>query len=604
MKKQFFVAAMAVALGAGLTACSSDNLDVKNPTEVNQKASTYMSVSFELPAASGTRAADDKQDDAAPEFNNVGKWAGQDKVKKVAVYVFNGAASNSTLEVYREYNDTELAFTQNSAGKAVVSANNAFKVTAGNKTVYVVVNPTAKSDLLLPHAVNTTTLNDFNNKYVSADLTFANATTLTAATAGTEGKPTRADELASIEGAGAASRDVIVMTGPSVAKIIDDNVSAQQAVTGLKNRVNLEVQRAVARVVVTTKDASYKVEGIDPATNVAVNDAATVSDLTYVVAQGESSLYFLQKSNNGTDGAAFTTPAFSQIPSDDDYWTTAFHTSYKNVGAFYDYSGLWKHTAGAAAKVKGVTVPSRVAYSSVKDDELANVTNDLKAGLKGEFVLPTLHKYVVKTDPDARKNTGYRKGNTAYILVRGFLTPKKYVDANGNIKESANDPLPAGTDLYLAANGYFYIDKNTVTDATKKGVVGQTAQKYVGGKVLYFVWLNPDDVSKAINSPVIRNNIYHVQIKGIGKIGANWNPLVPIPTVPSTPDGKINPKDPNNPINENPNNPDPRPKDNPNEPNDPPVDPKDPLSFKETWMSVNVSILPWQVHSYEVELSI
>ena len=185
--------------------------------------------------------------------------------------------------------------------------------------------------------------------------------------------------------------------------------------------------------------------------------------------------------------------------------------------------------------------------------------------------------------------------------MRGHLTPKFYVDNTGTIK--AGSTLTAGADLYLGANGIFYADAATVTDATKKGVVGQTAQKYVGGKVLYFVWLNPDDVSKAINSPVIRNNIYHVQIKAIGKIGANWNPLVPIPNVPNTP-GTIDPKDPNNPINDNPNNPDPRPKDNPNEPNDPPVDPKDPLSFKETWMSVNVSILPWQVHSYEVELSI
>jgi len=42
VKKQFFVAAMAVALGAGLTACSSDNLDPKDPTTVGQKASTYM----------------------------------------------------------------------------------------------------------------------------------------------------------------------------------------------------------------------------------------------------------------------------------------------------------------------------------------------------------------------------------------------------------------------------------------------------------------------------------------------------------------------------------------------------------------------------------
>lgn len=601
MKKQFFVAAMAVALGAGLTACSSDNLDVKNPTEVNQKASTYMSVSFELPAASGTRAADDKQDDTAPAFNNVGKWAGQDKVKKVAVYVFNGAASTSTLEVYREYNDTELAFTQNSAGKAVVSANNAFKVTAGNKTVYVVVNPTAKSDLLLPRVVNTTTLNEFNDKYVSADLTFVNATTLTAATAGAEGKPTRADELASIEGTGAASRDVIVMTGPSVAKTIDDNVSAQQAISGLKNQVKLEVQRAVARVVVTTKDASYNVEGVNPNDGTTIADAATVSDLTYVVAQGENTLYFLQKSNGGADGAAFTTPAFSQIPDDKDYWTTEFHTSYKNVGSHYDYSGLWKNPTGGYTSTKGVKILTRTQYSNNATTELGHVTSDLEASLKGEFVLPTLHKYVDKSDNDARKKTGYRKGNTAYILVRGHLTPKFYVDNTGTIK--AGSTLTAGADLYLGANGIFYADAATVTDATKKGVVGQTAQKYVGGKVLYFVWLNPDDVSKAINSPVIRNNIYHVQIKAIGKIGANWNPLVPIPNVPNTP-GTIDPKDPNNPINDNPNNPDPRPKDNPNEPNDPPVDPKDPLSFKETWMSVNVSILPWQVHSYEVELSI
>lgn len=589
---------MAVALGAGLTACSSDNLDPKDPTTVGQKASTYMSVSFELPAASGTRAADDKQDEAAPEFNNVGKWAGQDKVKKVAVYVFNGTANTSTLEVKREYDDTELSFTQNAAGKAVVNANKAFKVEQGQKTVFVVVNPTTATKNLL-EAATVTNLQTFKDAYESANLAFTNPSFATAYTAN---NVTRADELATVEGTLTDSRDVIVMTGASVAQTIDDNVSAQQAISGLKNRVKLEVQRAVARVVVTTKDASYNVEGVDPNNGATIADAATVSDLTYVVAQGENTLYFLQKSNGGADGAAFTTPAFSQIPSDDDYWTTAFHTSYKNVGAFYDYSGLWKHTAGTTAKVKGVTVPSRVAYSSVKDNELANVTNDLKAGLKGEFVLPTLHKYVDKSDNDARKKTGYRKGNTAYILVRGHLTPKFYVDNTGAIK--AGSTLTAGADLYLGANGIFYADAATVTDATKKGVVGQTAQKYVGGKVLYFVWLNPDDVSKAINSPVIRNNIYHVQIKAIGKIGANWNPLVPIPNVPNTPGGKIDPKDPTNPINNNPNNPDPRPKDNPNEPNDPPVDPKDPLSFKETWMSVNVSILPWQVHSYEVELTI
>lgn len=597
MKKQFFVAAMAVALGAGLTACSSDNLDPKDPTTVGQKASTYMSVSFELPAASGTRAAADGQDENDPKFNNVGKWAGQDKVKKVAVYVFNGTANTSTLEVKREYDDTELSFTQNAAGKAVVNANKAFKVEQGQKTVFVVVNPTTATKNLL-EATTVTNLQTFKEAYESANLAFTNPSFATAYTAN---NVTRADELATVEGTGTASRDVIVMTGASVAQTIDDNVSAQQAISGLKNRVKLEVQRAVARVVVTTKDASYNVEGVNPNNGATIADAATVSDLTYVVAQGENTLYLLQKSNGGTDGAAFTSPAFSQIPDDKDYWTTDFHTSYKNVGSHYDYSGLWKNPTGGYTSTKGVKILTRTQYSNNATTELGHVTSDLEASLKGEFVLPTLHKYVDKSDNDARKKTGYRKGNTAYILVRGHLTPKFYVDNTGAIK--AGSTLTAGADLYLGANGIFYADAATVTDATKRGVVGQTAQKYVGGKVLYFVWLNPDDVSKAINSPVIRNNIYHVQIKAIGKIGANWNPLVPIPNVPNTP-GTIDPKNPNNPINDNPNNPDPRPKDNPNEPNDPPVDPKDPLSFKETWMSVNVSILPWQVHSYEVELSI
>ena len=70
MKKQFFVAAMAVALGAGLTACSSDNLDPKDPTTVGQKASTYMTVAFSLPSSvQGTRA-DDGQNKPQPDFSS------------------------------------------------------------------------------------------------------------------------------------------------------------------------------------------------------------------------------------------------------------------------------------------------------------------------------------------------------------------------------------------------------------------------------------------------------------------------------------------------------------------------------------------------------
>ena len=585
MKKQFFVAAMALVLGAGFTACSSDDLNVKPGTEVNQKATTYMSVSFELPSANSTRAADDKQDENDPEFNNVGKWAGKDKIEKVNVYVFNAAG---TLEAAPSYNDTQLAVTQVSTGadKAKVTPNSAFKVTPGQKTVYVVVNPTPAAEALLNATVNTTTLATFKAAYESSNLAFTNPSFRTTYTTDDE---TNAGEIAKVDN----DKDIILMTGPAVAPNIADNVSENEAVSGVKNRADLEVQRAVARVYVTSKAATYNVAGIDPATGNVANDAATISDLTYVVAQGENKLYFLQKAGDPTTtGAAFTTPAFNQVPSTDDYWTTNFQTSYNTVGQHYDYSGLWKNTA--TGKSKGVSV------TSLSGSALSDVTGDLNSKLKGEFVLPTLHKYVVKTDANARQNTGYRKGNTAYILVRGYITPKSYVDANGNIQPGTS--LGATADLFLGANGVFYADHNTVRDASKKGVAGQTAQKYVGRKVMYFVWINPDDLAKAVNSPVIRNNIYHVSIKGISKIGANWNPLVPVEN-PNDP--KItNPNEPTNPINNNPNNPDPRPKDNPYEPKDPPVDPKDPISSKETWMSVNVNILPWAVHSYEVELSI
>lgn len=606
---------MALALGTGFTACSSDDLNAKGGVEQVQKGTTYMSVSFTLPTGMSTRAADG-QDKDAPDFNHVGKWEGQDKINKVLVYVFDAAGK---LEVKQQYNGTDLAFTQNNegSGKAVVTPNSAFKVLPGQKTVYVVLNPTSAAETLLPANVGTTTLADFKAKYESADFAFAKPTrrgdnTDVASYVATD--ETRAGEIAKVEGSGKKATDVILMTGEAGSGDIKDEVTATQAVSGQKNRVKLEVQRAVARVLVTTTDESFEIEGVDPQNPSAPGyKAATISQLTYVVAQGEAAFYFQQKKVADADGSVFRTPAFNVKNGDNQYWSLAGLNDYANVGKHYDYSGLWKNTAGYA-NIKGVKVPNRTAFNSTPATELGLVAADLRDGLDGEFILPALHEYVKKDEADARKNTGYRKGNTPYILVRGLLMPKKYVKSDGTISTT---PATVAKDWYLGANGFFYEDVACLQDPAKNGVKGQTAQLYKGGKVLYFLWLNPDDVAKAVNSPSLRNNIYHVQIKGVGKIGANWNPLIPFdpndPSYPGKPGGSDpnkpgDPTDPYNPTNpsnptfpKNPNNPDPRP-DNPYEPKDPPVDPKDPLSFKETWMAVQVSILPWQVHSYEVVL--
>ena len=554
-----------------------------------------MSVSFTLPTSNDTRS-DDGQDKDDPDFNNVGKWQGKDKIKSVTVYVFkiedNGI--DVKLEVIHKYAASDLGFTQKSiSNKTLVTANKAFKVTPGEKMVYVVVNPTQAADDLLTEpkvpqwlvAVGPQSPKDpavFNDFYRSSLMQFSNSATLTGEY--TTGDKTRAGEIAKVED----GKDVILMTGEEVYPVIDDNVSATEAVSGYKNCPELSVKRAVARVLVTTAATSFDFKGVNPNNGNIEASAIKVSNLTYVVAQGENKFYF------SDDIVSRFSPAYEIVPSNDDYWTENFQASYQNVGSHYDYSGLWKNTAGPSAKVKGVTVPTRTVFNANAADELTNVTNDLNEGLKGEFILPTSHYY--NTD---RAQSKYRKGNTAYILVRGFLTPKYVVQADGSVVDGAT--LPANADLYLGANGVFYADQATVRNTAKKGVAGQTAQLYKARKVLYFAWINPDNLAtnKVVNSPVIRNNVYHVQIKGITKVGANWNPLVPTldPHNPKIAD----PNDPDNPINNNPINPDPRPNNNPYEPTDPPINPQDHLSIKDTWMSVNVDILPWAVHSYEIE---
>ena len=599
MKKLFWGAVIPLMLSVGFTACSKYDFNDENGEdgkEVSTKATTYMSVSFTLPTSNDTRGYDDGQSKDDPDFNNVGKWQGKDKIKSVTVYVFkiedNGI--DVKLEVIHKYAASDLGFTQKSiSNKTLVTANKAFKVTPGEKMVYVVVNPTQAADDLLTEpkvpqwlvAVGPQSPKDpavFNDFYRSSLMQFSNSATLTGEY--TTGDKTRAGEIAKVED----GKDVILMTGEEVYPVIDDNVSATEAVSGYKNCPELSVKRAVARVLVTTAATSFDFKGVNPNNGNIEASAIKVSNLTYVVAQGENKFYF------SDDLVSRFSPAYEIVPSNDDYWTENFQASYQNVGSHYDYSGLWKNTAGPSAKVKGVTVPTRTVFNANAADELTNVTNDLNEGLKGEFILPTGHLF--NSD---RTQSGYRKGNTAYILVRGFLTPKYVVQADGSVVDGAT--LPANADLYLGTNGVFYANQATVRNTAKKGVAGQTAQLFKARKVLYFAWINPDNLitNKVVNSPVSRNNIYHVQIKGISKVGANWNPLVPTldPHNPKIAD----PNDPDNPINKNPINPDPRPDNNPYEPKDPPVNPQDHLSIQDTWMSVNVAILPWAVHSYEIE---
>lgn len=592
MKKQFFAAAMILALGAGFTACSNDDLGKNEGKEVAQNGTAYMSVSFTLPAPATTRA------EADPARYQYGKWNGQDKIKSVKVYVFQTEGGATTLEKMVELSDAQLRLDQKATGDVKVSANEAFKVKPGDKTVYVVVNPTASVNL--PEAVGGT-LADFETAYkkvnVGTDATKAKYFPTADVT------ETRASEVASVEG----NDDVILMTGEKTTINVVDGVTQQEAISGTKNQAKLTVERAVARVVVTKGANDFDIKGDNPMTNEKDETVlATLTNITYTVAQGEQTFNFV-KINHTEKGMTQDaeaaqdyekTPAFEKkTTANDNFWADASIKEYQALIEYYDYSGLWLN------EHKGIEVKSRDAFlnpAAKETEEIGKVTSHITAktgGDHGLFLLPTTHKYGATAD-----ESDYRKSNTAYILVRGTLNPRVYVNAAGKFETgTALD----GKDFYLGANGVVYADSACVQNPDKGGVKGQTAQLYKKGKALYFVWVHPDKLAGTLNSPVDRNNIYHVQLKGVASWGANWNPLVPYPT--DTP--KIDPKTgkitegPNKgKFPKNPNNPDDRPNDNHLEPKNPPVNPNENITPKETWMAADVTIAPWAVHSYEVVL--
>lgn len=554
MKKQFFIITIS-ALCALTTGCTREYMEevehaISEQVDKNNKATAYMTAAFLLstPPNSAKESAEDKQDQSNPEFNHIGTWMGKDWIENATVIVFNGTADDATFEKKQDYQHNQLTVERVDGKNTKVKTKEAFTISTGDKTVFMVCNSNSITTTYLDEKlVQGLTLKDFRNAVLSLPAGQASVYN-------TE-QGNVADNIAEEVTKEGKSYDQILLTGETNAITIKPGISKDKAERFEDNIAKMNIQRAVARVVVTGP-SSFQIRAKNPTTGLEEENALTISELTYLVAQGEKKLYLTQQANNDVkkNGAAFTTPAFDQIPQIAPFWTTEFREDYKKVGAFYDYSGLLKNTAGYDHN-QGIKVEAK-DYVGTYD-------------LRGEFVLPTLHKYVDRNAFFALDKTGYRKGNTAYVLVRGYLKPKYWIDKKGNVAEGELDDNV--TDLYLGDNGVFYVNQDHVRDILKHGVGGQSARLFKNRQVLYWVWLNPDNMAKPVNSPVIRNNIYHINIKSIDRLGGNWNPLVP--------DGI--------------NNPNPFPNDNPFEPKTPPVDPGDPLHVGKPWIRVE----SWDVFS-------
>lgn len=556
MKKVSKLLLVAVlALGMGLTACNNDDLPGGPDAE---KGNTHVSVTLRM-SSSATRAAGDN---LPGDYNYVGDWAGKDKIEKITVYLVDGASVNSSIfSVAATGADYDITTTGNDI-LLKPNTNAAIKTTAGQKTVYVVVNENA----VVRNWLNKTPVHEFEQAYQNLSLVLENEESSATTSASKVATMGTADET-------------IVMTSVKPAVVtVEEGISAEETIKAAKNRATLNVERMVARAMVTIKDTPVGGFSIpDPNTNGATS-LGSLTDITWVVAQGEKSLFVQRKADNPWEWA---TPNWKWVPGDG----TANY--YADAGSKYDYSGLFEARTN---KFGGTDVPTYADYADNKNTDPIELQT---RWLDGKFVLPTTHEYAAAPADAGSYTGGYKKGNTTYVLIRAKFTPAEGAWADEGTK--AKD----GT-FYVGENGKFYTSAQAAYD--DMGTTKMT--KYEGGKVLYYAWLNPDQIPNWYNSPVLRNNIYHIHITGFKNLGTNWNPLYPEdpnatdydPEKPNNPDPKpvpedvIDPDDPDTPI-------------TPEEPENP-IDPEDPLTTSETWMSVDVTVLPWKVHSYEVDLGI
>ena len=242
------------------------------------------------------------------------------------------------------------------------------------------------------------------------------------------------------------------------------------------------------------------------------------------------------------DDVNWTTPdpVYSFVPSTTTPWNTGI--------ADFDYAGL----------------TSYASLQPIATSNNADVITALEAeNTASKFVLPVTHA-----------DGNYRKGNTTYFEIRVTFVPTE-VDGNTYIY---------GTDdkVFLGSiTGLFYSTREKA-QAAGETVVTQYKNNGTDGFITkYVTWLNPDAIPGvdespnvlASKSPTVRNQVYHVHVTGFKGIGVPNNPLNP-----DDPDVPGNPKNP--------------------------IDPNDPLENEDTYMSVQITVLNYTIHSYDIELGI
>ena len=531
MTKKLFLALLAPALMGGLMACNKQANTDLDP-EAQSTGDTYMSVTFATANPNSTRAAEDGS------FNSIGEYIGRDKIENVTVYIVSTDEGTVKHEDFDFGPDgVEAVPNQNATYRT-----KAWKVTPGFKDVYVLVN---LKNTPIANALNAATTK------AAFETAYANAYALTDGT-GVQALYAKYEK--------AEDKDIIGMNGKSDFSLkVEPGVTEATAKAGSKNCAEVSVRRLVAQAAVTKqKDIDLAIKAMRNGVETTI---ATLDDLKWDVMQFEKETYLLPMAVSAGKNAM--KPQECKTPSYD--FAVTDLTAWAQTGTGADSKYFYRPFDGEEVKEF-----ERLDVQQNKENVKKIVATPMK------FVTETTHEFggmLAKDGGTAAPYTAYRKGNTPYVLV--CATIKVSDDAWASTDEK--NGYAANKDIYLGLkDGKFYSNLDNAKAANTNGAAaaGAPSEKdnvltYKEGKCYYFAWLNPDVNDKPINSPVIRNNIYHVNITAFSKLGFTGNPLNP---------GTDGPK------------PDPD-EDTPR--------PDETLYPVDTHMSTVISIVNWGVHSYD-----
>ena len=530
MIKKLTQALLALTLVGGMTACDKTLKGVDEGT-TSATGDTYISVAFSTANPNSPRAAV-KEDGS---FNSIGEYIGRDKIEDVNIYMIN--TRDESIEV-KKFDNTDN-FDTNPDGNTNTRdyRTEAWKTTPGEKLIYVYTN-------IAGTAIETA----LDGAHDKASFEAANKV----AYALVENGAVKAD-YAKFDG----TNDIIAMNtvAPETLNVVAGVKKEEaEAATGAKNRTKVTVRRLVAQAAVTSTAPTYEIKETYKG---AETTLASLGDFKWDVMQYEQKTFLMpQPTADGKDALKVDgckSPSFDFLPSDDNYTTGAGNATDK-----------YAYRAFNGEEVKTFTRSTKTGTEKNKED----VTNIVKNPMK--FITETTHQFGGKLAKDGGTSpfTGYRKGNTTYVIVSAKITPK-------NWGEGQEDK--AGDDLYFGVKDHkFYKELEAAKAANKVATVPEfdapntpdNVIKYAGGLCYYVAWLNPDAPAEPVKSPILRNNIYHVNITAMKKLGYSGNPF-------------------------NPNG------DDPKDPDDPTPDPKETLYPVDTYMAVEISVVNWGVHSFD-----